>query len=409
MHAYSLLELNNYIKRVIALNFEESIWIECEISGISEVRGQVYIDLVQKDEDTQDVVAQSGAAIWYKSNLFIKNKLKDLYSSILSQGIKIKCKVEVTFHERYGMKLSIIDIDPAYTMGNLELERQKVIDELKAKGLLEKNRGTHLTRTIRQIAVISSSTAAGYIDFTTQLKTNQYGYKYEVTLYQSAMQGINTETDVCDALRKIQNGHTTYDCVCIIRGGGSKLDLSFFDSYKIAEAIANCTIPVISGIGHEIDLSVTDLVTHTQLKTPTAVSNFIIDRTLYYESECLSRFAMILQESQRKLKSNNQNLNMLSQTLNYATQKKLLTADKRLEKLKDAISAEAKANVRTRAQQLDGYTELLKSFDPKKVLKRGYAIVRKGKAIQTSAQQVSGDNVSLEFHDGSVNVKVVKS
>lgn len=408
MHAYSLLELNNYIKRVIALNFEEAIWIECEISGISNVRGQVYLDLVQKDEDTQDVVAQSSAAIWYKANLFIKNKLKDLYDSILSQGIKIKCKVEVTFHERYGMKLSLIDIDPAYTIGNLEIERQKIIDKLTEKGLLDKNKLQPLTQTIRQIAVISSSTAAGYIDFTNQLKTNQYGYKYEVTLYQSAMQGTNTETDVCDALFKIQNSHTQYDCICIMRGGGSKLDLSFFDSYKIAEAIATCRLPVITGIGHEIDLSVADIVSHTQLKTPTAVSNFIIDRTLYFESECLSQFAQILQESQRKLKTANQHLNIQSQTLNYVTQKKLLTSDKLLSKLEDGIYSEVKSKLKTKEHQLDAFNQLIQSFNPKHVLKRGYAIVRKGKAIQTSAKGISGENLSLEFHDGSIKVKPVK-
>ncbi len=402
MHAYSLLELNNYIKRVIALNFEEAIWIECEISGISEVRGQVYLDLVQKDEDTQDVVAQSSAAIWYKANLFLKNKLKDLYSSILSQGIKIKCKVEVTFHERYGMKLSLIDVDPAYTMGNLELERQKVIDELKAKDLLDKNKKTYLTKTIRNIAVISSSTAAGYIDFTTQLSTNQYGYAYDVTLYQSAMQGTNTETDVCDALRKIQNGYTTYDCVCIIRGGGSKLDLSFFDSYKIAEAIANCNIPVISGIGHEIDLSVTDLVTHTQLKTPTAVSNFIIDRTLYYESECLSQFAMILQESQRKLKEKFQRLNTLSQTLNYATQKKLLTTEKRLLLIESTLHNQSTSRIKTKLLNLDNIEKLLQTYQPDNVLKRGYTLIRQSGKIVTSKAKLTKDPIEVQFKDGTV-------
>lgn len=402
MHAYSLLELNNYIKRVIALNFEEAIWIECEISGISEVRGQVYLDLVQKDEDTQDVVAQSSAAIWYKANLFLKNKLKDLYSSILSQGIKIKCKVEVTFHERYGMKLSLIDVDPAYTMGNLELERQKVIDELKAKDLLDKNKKTYLTKTIRNIAVISSSTAAGYIDFTTQLSTNQYGYAYDVTLYQSAMQGTNTETDVCDALRKIQNGYTTYDCVCIIRGGGSKLDLSFFDSYKIAEAIANCNIPVISGIGHEIDLSVTDLVTHTQLKTPTAVSNFIIDRTLYYESECLSQFAMILQESQRKLKEKFQRLNTLSQTLNYATQKKLLTTEKRLQLIESTLHNQSTSRIKTKLLNLDNIEKLLQTYQPDNVLKRGYTLIRQSGKIVTSKAKLTKDPIEVQFKDGTV-------
>jgi len=402
LHAYSLLELNNYIKRVIALNFEDAIWIECEISGISHVRGQTYLDLVQKDEDTQDVVAQSSAAIWYKANLFIKNKLKDLYSSILSQGIKIKCKVEVTFHERYGMKLSLIDIDPAYTMGNLEIERQKIIDKLTEKGLLGTNKHVTLCATIRQIAVISSSTAAGYIDFTNQLRTNQYGYKYEVTLYQSAMQGVNTETDVCDALFKIQNGNTQYDCICIIRGGGSKLDLSFFDSYKIAEAIATCNIPVITGIGHEIDLSVADIVSHTQLKTPTAVSNFIIDRTLYFESECLSVFAKVLQESLRKIKDKSQYLNILSQTLNYATQKKLLNTEKRLQLIESNVHNLATTRINTKLLNLDNIQSLLATYTHDNVLKRGYTLIRQSGKIVTSKAKLTDNPIEVQFRDGKV-------
>ena len=402
MHAYSLLELNNYIKRVIALNFEDAIWIECEISGISHVRGQTYLDLVQNDEDTQDVVAQSSAAIWYKANLFIKNKLKDLYSSILSQGIKIKCKVEVTFHERYGMKLSLIDIDPAYTMGNLDIERQKIIDKLTEKGLLGTNKHVTLCATIRQIAVISSSTAAGYIDFINQLRTNQYGYKYEVTLYQSAMQGVNTETDVCDALFKIQNGNTQYDCICIIRGGGSKLDLSFFDSYKIAEAIATCNIPVITGIGHEIDLSVADIVSHTQLKTPTAVSNFIIDRTLYFESECLSVFAKVLQESLRKIKDKSQYLNILSQTLNYATQKKLLNTEKRLQLIESNVHNLATTRINTKLLNLDNIQSLLATYTHDNVLKRGYTLIRQSGKIVTSKAKLTDDPIEVQFRDGKV-------
>lgn len=405
MQAYTLLELNNYIKRVIALNFEEAIWIECEISNISEVRGQVYLDLIEKQEDTQDVVAQSRAAIWYKSNLFIKKKLKDLYDSILTQGIKIKCKVEVTFHERYSMSLSIIDIDPSYTLGNLEMERQKIIEKLKAKGLFETNKQIQLTHTIREIAVISSSTAAGYIDFTNQLAKNGYGYKYQVTLFQSAMQGSNTESDVCDAIYKIKNGYTKYDCIIIIRGGGSKLDLSFFDSYKIAETIASAEIPVITGIGHEIDLSVADLVAHTQLKTPTAVANFIIDRTLMYESECLAVFAKILQQSQGILKDENQRIETYTQTLNYLIQKRVLTTEKKLDRLEDTLKLNISNTLSMFTQSLSNYELLLKSYEPNQVLNRGYTIVKQDGEVKTTATALDIGRLSIQFKDGEIEVE----
>ncbi len=404
MEAYSLLELNNYIKRVIALNFEEAIWIECEISSVSEVRGQVYIDLVQKDPDTQVIVAQSRAAIWYKANLFIKKKLKDLYDSILTQGIKIKCKVEVTFHERYSMSLSIVDVDASYTLGNLEMERQKIISELKAQGLFETNKEVPLTKTIRNVAVISSSTAAGYIDFTNQLSSNVYAYKYQVSLFQSAMQGANTESDVCDALYKIQNGYTQYDCIVITRGGGSKLDLSFFDSKKIGEAIATSTIPVITGIGHEIDLSIADLVAHTYLKTPTAIANFIIDRTLMFESECLSVFASILQQAQGKLKEKNNEIETASKTLNYLTQRRVLRAEQQLKQLEHTIHSSTKHKLSTLHQQLNNVDTLLTSYDPKSVLKRGYAIASQGGKTKVTAKSIKKGELQIQFQDGIVDV-----
>ena len=191
--SYSLYELNEYIRRVVALNFPEPIWVHCEIAQIKEVRGNVYLDLIQHDEGSDEIKAQISANIWYKSYLFLKNKLGALLPSLLSQGTNVSLKVQVEFSEKYGMKLIIEDIDPAYTIGQMEMKRQKILQQLTDEGLLHLNKLTDLPRVIQKIAVISSPNAAGYIDFINHLQGNSYGYKYAVQLFETALQGLNTE------------------------------------------------------------------------------------------------------------------------------------------------------------------------------------------------------------------------
>ncbi len=403
MHSYTLLELNEYIKRVVALNFEDAIWIECEISNISEVRGQVYLDLIQKEEGSSDIVAQSSAAIWYKANLFIKSKLKDLYKSILANGIQVKCKVVVTYHERYGMKLSIEDVDASYTLGNLELEKQQILDKLKANDLLDLNKTTKLPEVIKNIAVVSSFTAAGYKDFLTQLTKNAYGYAYKVDLFQSAMQGVNTESEVCAAIYQIQNSFTQYDCIAILRGGGSKIDLSFFDNYKIAEAIATAKIPVITGIGHEIDLSVADLVAYEHLKTPTAIANYILDKTLHFESRFIDVYQLIVRSAEQRIAFEYEKLNTHAQTLAYLAEKKVLTIEKKLELAESQLTNTTIGLLEKMHQQLEAKASLIASYDPKAVLKRGYSIIEQnGKVVNRAIAVDPKQSITLQFYDGKV-------
>ena len=224
MQTYSLFELNNYIRQVIALNFEEAVWITCEIGQIKESRGQVYLEVIQQNEDETEILARNSATIWYKTRLFIKKKLGDLYSAILQEGTQVSIKVKVDFHERYGLKLDILDIDPAYTIGHLEMQRQKIIERLKAAGVYEQNSYLHLPAVMKRIAIISSEQAAGYKDFIHQLDHNAYGYIYEKVLFQTAVQGLKVESEISNALDTIADHYTQFDCIIIIRGGGSTID-----------------------------------------------------------------------------------------------------------------------------------------------------------------------------------------
>ncbi|MBK8855130.1 MAG: exodeoxyribonuclease VII large subunit [Saprospiraceae bacterium] len=299
MSSYTLFELNEYIKRVIALNFQEPVWIECEISQVKESRGNFYLDFVQKKEDSDEVVAQSSGYLWYKSALFLKKKLGDLFGALLKDGTAVKIKVYIEFHERYGLKLNIEDIDPSFTIGQLEMLRQKIIQRLKEEGKLNSNKLIPIPSVVQKIAVISSETAAGYIDFVQQIQHNIYGYQFTHTLFSAALQGSNTEKEVTAALMNIYERADEFDIIVIIRGGGSKLDLAGFDNYLIAHTISVSPLPVIAGIGHEIDLTVTDIVSYFSAKTPTAVAAWLIDHNAGFESKISDKASQILQSAQQ--------------------------------------------------------------------------------------------------------------
>jgi len=383
LEAYSLLEVNQYIKRVLALNFESPFWVECEINQVSQSRGNVYLQLIQKAEDSDNVLAQNSANIWYKQFLFIKKKLGKLVDSILAEGIKVKLKVNVQFSERYGLGLEIVDIDPSYTYGQFELNRQNIIEKLKKKNFIEKNSGISLPLVIQNIGVISSSSAAGYQDFVKQIDDNEYGYSFDITLYDAAMQGAHTERDVVAALLKASKAK--HDSIVIIRGGGSKLDLSGFDNYKIACQVASSKTPVITGIGHDIDMTVTDIVAHTVMKTPTAVADMIINHNLHFESELLTLEENIHQEVKTLINNHREKLIHIQERLNTIPTQQIAS-----EKMK-----------------LNSFFERLTLLDPTNTLKRGYAIVKQGDSYITKKSKIkkSPKDLELIFQDGSLEVK----
>jgi len=409
MTSYSLFELNEYIKQVVALNFTEPIWVHCEISQVKESRGNVYLNLIQHSEDENQVMAQSAAMIWYKSYLFIKNKLGELLPSILQDGTKVLVKVNVSFHERYGMKLTIEDIDPSYTIGQMEMARQKILEQLKKAGVLEDNQFTYLPDVVQRIAVISSATAAGYADFIAQVENNEYGYQYKIELFQAAMQGANTEREVCAALDAIKENIDKYDCVAIIRGGGSKLDLASFDNYNIGHKIASFPIPVITGIGHEIDSTVADIVSYSPLKTPTAVASFFVNRNMQFEAEILEMMAFINQISTQKVEFAKLELEQITQLVKIKPLEITKQAGLQLTQLKELLKQAAKYSLKELAENINFSEKIIKISDPQNTLKRGYILLKKGEQTITSLDEIKeGDAVELNFHNGSTSATINK-
>jgi exodeoxyribonuclease VII large subunit len=401
LEAYTLYDLNEYIRRVIALNFEEPIWIQCEIGQCKESRGQYYLELIEKDEASGEIKAKSSAIIWYKTFLFIKKKLGDLTNAILQDGSEIKIKVELDFNEKYGLKLVVLDIDPSYTIGQHELSKRKVYEQLKKEGILEINSTLALPSVIQNIAVVSSKTAAGLQDFMQELNDNSYGYNYNITLFNSSVQGGNAEREIVASLRDIKEKSDLYDCTVIIRGGGSKLDLSCFDSYNIAMEISRSQLPLVIGIGHDIDQTITDLVAHTSLKTPTAVASFLIEHNLNFEENILALQNEILFVADQIVGSSKADVEakevILSNLAGRIIQKKILALDH----LVLSIPEITQRVIQRQENKLDMVSRIISSNTIASVLKKGYVIVRQdGKHIPIKKALKNKKEIELEFIDG---------
>lgn len=402
---YSLYELNEYIKRVMALNFQEAIWVRCEVSQASHSRGSVYLNIVELEEGTENIKAQASAVIWPRSYIFLQNKLKELLPYMLEAGSEVLIKVKIDFHERYGLKLVVEDIDPTYTLGQAEMARQKIIERLKKERLLELNDNRSMSPVLQSIAVISSETAAGYADFMAQLENNNYGYEIHTELFQVAVQGRNVESDVVDAFRQIQTNGKHYDAVTIIRGGGSKLDLAGFDNYNIGHSIAMCRLPVIIGIGHEIDTTVTDLVAQISLKTPTAVAGYIIDRNMQYETDILGLGYEIQDNCLTTVREYTAQIEHIEYMIKQSASEKVYTAKFALEHVLDSMKISAKNIIQRNQLYLDNTESLIGIVDPIKTLKRGFSIIKQdGKAIGSVKDIDTKKEIEIVMKDGSKKI-----
>ena len=406
MEAHSLYELNEYVKRVIALNFREPLWIKAEASEVKLSRNNYYINLVEKKEGKDEIIAQANAVIWARNYFFLKKKLGDVLDDILVDGTEILVKVKLDFNERYGFKLFIEDIDPTYTFGQAELKRQQTIERLKKEGLHELNGHLPLPRVLQRIAVLSSKTAAGYKDFINQLKENSYGYLFDVELFHIAVQGSQLEEQLIKSFDSIESDSDKYDCITIVRGGGSKLDLSWFDTYAIGERIANSQVPVLTGIGHEIDYSIADMAAHTNLKTPTAVADFLIENNLFFETNIIELVERVLDSARLRFNSEEVILDRDLLAIVNLGDKKLAEENYMIGTLEQDLFTRTNGILDRESGLLTGMEKLLTSLLPENVLKRGYAVVYKnGSSIHSEKKLAKGDEFELELRDGRFTSK----
>ncbi len=411
---YTLFELNEYVRRIMALNFPDALWISCELAQVNESRGHYYLSLVQKEEPEtlfaeDKILAQSEAVIWAMDYRKLKRKLGSQFSQVLKPGLEILIHAKVEFHERYGLKLRVMDIDPAFTVGKLEMKKQETLKQLKQKGLLDKNKELELPKVLQNIAVISSERAAGYQDFHQQLIGNPYGYKIGFQLFTAAMQGDQVSREVVSRLKMINDQSDFFDCVVIIRGGGAKLDLHAFDDAELCTAIANCKVPVITGIGHDIDETIADLVAYQALKTPTAVAEWLVQQNLYFEMEVLEQGRSIKDLVQIILSENQFELESLSQALQLIAKGQIQNQDRLLNYIEEELPRNARSPIKNEDKSLEHLEAVLKLLNPEEVLKRGFSMTLKdGKPVKEASELKAEDVIESVFAKGKIKSRVIK-
>jgi exodeoxyribonuclease VII large subunit len=434
------------IREIIQGNFEFSRWISCEILDITvNYSGHCYLDLVEKEEKSDRILARARATIWASAYRMLKPYFETTTGYELTSGIKVLVLARVEFHPVYGLSLNIQDIDPSYTLGDLERKKREIIQRLEKEGVLDMNKEIPLPLVPQKIAVISSLTAAGYEDFMDQLRENPYGYRFYTRLFPSVMQGEQAEQSIIGSLDRIFEYESHFDAVAIIRGGGSKSDLACFDSYELAFHVSQFPLPVITGIGHEQDETITDLVAHTRLKTPTAVADFFIDRLgtfeesleelqtglvdavlnileqkklriqLYEQKYVSGTIAMIHDRQehlmqltsdtrfqvQQQLRSHDQLIMRLKEklrgTARYLTQRKSLESDHAILRFRQLILSKLEGEVK----RLGEYHRLAVYAEPDQILKMGFSISRlNGKALKDVRNIRQGVMVETELFKG---------
>tara|TARA_Y100000385_G_C13082562_1_gene634731 strand:+ start:1247 stop:2476 length:1230 start_codon:yes stop_codon:yes gene_type:complete len=409
MEAHSLFELNEYVRRVIALNFREPIWIKAEANQINKSRNNFYFNLVEKEKGKDNIIAEAKGVLWARNYFFLKKKLGEVLDQILVDGTEVLIKVKVDFNERYGFKLQIEDIDPAYTFGQTELRRQEVIEQIRKEGLHEMNEQFSLPRVLQSIAVLSSETAAGYQDFKNQLADNSYGYAFDVQLFNIPVQGVSLESKLLSALEEINQNSHRYDAVVIVRGGGSKMDLSWFDTYPIALNIAESKLPILTGIGHDIDHSLADMVAHTSLKTPTAVADFLIEHNLIFESRIVEISENIYAHSENQILENEMSLERITQAIISSSENRFSKSELLLLNNYDRILSRVGIRIDHELAGLTSKEILLENLEPSNVLKRGYAVVyRNSESVHSAKIIKKGDKFLVEFSDGKIQSERIK-
>lgn len=406
----SLYELQLLIRDSLYLSLPNMYWVVAEISEMKQnYAGHCYLELVEKQNDDKNIRARVRAVIWCKKYNFLKSFFENSTGETLREGLKILVRVRIEYHELYGLSLNICDIDPSFTAGDLALKRQQIIRRLEEEGVYSMNRDLELPVPLQRIAVISSPKAAGYTDFMNHLLENSYGYVFYTKLYESPMQGADTETGIVSALGRIAGKSHLFDAVVIIRGGGSQTDLSWFDNYNIAFHITRFPLPVLTGIGHDKDMSVTDLVANTALKTPTAVADFIVgqmaetENRLYELSMNISdKAGLILERSRNRIDSCGVRLLPLSTMMTGRMREVLSGAG-------SSLKAESARLVRSGTILVGNLERALEILNPENVLRRGYTLTLKnGRIIKTASGLSPGDMIKTRFIDGDVESRVQK-
>lgn len=407
---YSLLEINRLVRETIEDGMFGPLWVETEISQINENRGHCYLEFIQKEQGYNTPVAKAQAKCWRNVWGALKPYFQQTTGQALTAGMKILVSVHPDFHEAFGFSWIIDDIDPRFTLGDMARRRQEIIRQLKDEGVFDLNRELPLPMFAQRIAVISSSTAAGYGDFCQQLSGNVHGFQFSTTLFSAVMQGEGVEKSIISALDKINENIELYDCVVIIRGGGATSDMSGFDSLLLAENVANFPLPVITGIGHDRDECILDMVSHTRVKTPTAAATFLIDHLACAAKRIDDASERILTYIQRRIENEKTRLSRAAERIPILFSLVKSKQENKLERLRQTIVHSIQSQIDRNRHRLDILEQQTRSLDPALLLKRGYSITLfNGHALRSHSEIKPGDTITTCLADGMMTSVVSKT
>lgn len=399
----TLRELQRRVKSALEGQFALPLWVSAEISEIKvNYSGHCYLELVEKGGDNGVPTAQARAVVWRSNYPRIAGYFEAETGQRLAAGIKILAKALVTYHELYGFSLQITDIDPSYTLGDMERQRQQTIAQLQQEGVWDMNREAPMPAVVQRVAIVSSANAAGYQDFCKELARSPY--RFELTLFDAFMQGEAAEESIIEALCNVAARPEKFDAVVLIRGGGSRSDLNCFNAYRLCAHVAQFPLPVVTGIGHDKDTSVADMVAHTALKTPTAVAGWLVERMTQTEG-WLDYAALQLHDATKAaMHASEVRLERLTSDLRQMSGDLLTRQRLRAEHL-SALLPEAVRNFLARqATRLDNAAELIAGRSPERILRLGFAVVRTGGKAVVSARGIrKGDALEIEVADGTIH------
>ena len=380
-----LFEFQSRLKKGVESLFPNRLWLRAEVSAVkARSGGHCYLELSQSDKS--GLIAKASAIIWSSKFRIIAPYFQSVTGSPLQEGMVVLVEVQPTYSQLYGFSLIINDIDPEYSLGLKELERQKTIERLQSEGLMDLQKELALPALPYDLAVISAADAAGYRDFMRHLDENPYGFKVNPVLYPALMQGADCPASIIAALEAISQSGEHYDAVLIMRGGGSKLDLACFDDYDLAAAIAQYPLPVLTGVGHDHDFHVCDMVAHVYVKTPTALADLILDM---YEDE-------------------DARLSSYQTRMRLALSSRVSTMENRVARLADRVRNASAMKLSLAEAALNVMQARIAAADPRKIMERGYALAVNGDGVvlKGAADVKVGDKVSVMFTDGTINAHV---
>lgn len=429
---YSLSELTGEIHDVLKEAFPDTYWVRAETSDvhINSASGHCYLEFIEKDTQSNQIIAKARGAIWAKTFRMLKPYFEMETGQYFTSGLKVLVRVSIDFHEVYGFNLNVVDIDPSYTLGDLVRKRQEIIRQLQEEGVFTLNKELSLPALPQRIAVITSPTAAGYEDFINQLFYNKAGYPFYVKLFPALMQGEKTEESIIAALERIDSHRELFDAVVIIRGGGATSDLNSFDSYLLAANCAQFPLPIITGIGHERDDTIIDLVAHTRLKTPTAVAAFLINcmdqaaeqLNLLQQALCTDTLSILQEKKQtlqrigtllpatvnNRIERNRSALNLLASKLPTITSGLLERNKNQLELMHQRIHTAISSRLLKESRFIELQEQFIRMASPDYILKRGYSLtLRDGKILKSAKAVKSGDHLTTRFSDGEIESEVI--